>query len=98
MLPDYFFDDVRETACLKSCSEMKMTFGFPFVSDSGLATSFVKLYFKSSVYVKKSVYSYRCILADSDYCPVQNVAALVPDVACCVFIGEKIFSTSQSKT
>ena len=63
LLSDYFFDDVRETACLKSCSEMKMTFGFPFVSDSGLATSFVKLYFKSSVYVKKSVYSYRFSLA-----------------------------------
>jgi hypothetical protein len=56
----YYYDDVRVSVCKQSCSEMAVTFGYPFVTknESSNVTSFVKMYFKGSIHVKQSNYSY----------------------------------------
>ena len=61
IFPGFYFEEVRAMDCIHSCSEMSITFGYPFVTenDQSNQTSLVKMYFKGSIHVKQSNYSYR---------------------------------------
>ena len=57
---DFYYEKVRNLECIQSCLMMSITFGYPFIDKhSSNETALVKMYFKSSIHVRKSSISYR---------------------------------------
>ena len=48
--------------CIQSCLMMGITFGYPFIDKHySNESAYVKMYFKSSIHVRKSSISYRFV-------------------------------------
>jgi len=57
---DFYFEKVRNGACIQSCAIMAVYFGYPFVDQHTLESkAFIKMYFKSSIKVRRSSIAYR---------------------------------------